>query len=92
MLAKLRRKYDFSAYLFIAPAMAFFLTFVLYPMLRGIYMSLLKYRGRRVSFVGLDNYTKLLGDQTFIKSLSNTIFIVAIAVPNCSSLITLHRH
>ena len=42
MLAKLRRKYDFSAYLFIAPAMAFFLTFVLYPMLRGIYMSLLK--------------------------------------------------
>lgn len=81
MLAKLRRKYDFSAYLFIAPAMAFFLTFVLYPMLRGIYMSLLKYRGRRVSFVGLDNYTKLLGDQTFIKSLSNTIFIVAIAVP-----------
>ena len=75
MLAKLRRKYDFSAYLFIAPAMAFFLTFVLYPMLRGIYMSLLKYRGRRVSFVGLDNYTKLLGGKLFIKCLINEFYI-----------------
>ena len=81
MLAKLKRKYDFSGYLFIAPSMAFFLTFVLYPMLKGIYMSLLKVNGRRVKFVGLDNYTKLLSDNVFLKSMGNTMFIVAVAVP-----------
>ena len=81
MIAKLKRKYDFSGYVFIAPAMAFFLTFVLYPMLKGIYMSLLKVNGRRVKFVGLDNYMKLFSNTTFIKSMTNTMFIVLVAVP-----------
>lgn len=81
MLNRLKRKYDISGYLFIAPAMIFFLTFVLYPMIKGIYMSLYKFRGRRQIFVGIDNYTKLLSDSVFLKSMGNTMFIVAIAVP-----------
>lgn len=78
---RLRRKYDISGYFFIAPAMVFFLTFVLYPMVRGIHMSLYKFRGRREIFVGLDNYTKLFSDNVFLRSMGNTMFIVAIAVP-----------
>ncbi len=32
-----------SAYLFLLPALAFFFTFVLYPMLKGIYLSLFRF-------------------------------------------------
>ncbi|WIK67143.1 carbohydrate ABC transporter permease [Globicatella sanguinis] len=81
MLNRLKRKYDISGYLFIAPAMIFFLTYVLYPMIKGIHMSLFKFRGRRQIFVGIDNYTKLLSDNVFLRSMGNTMFIVAIAVP-----------
>ncbi|MBD3949460.1 carbohydrate ABC transporter permease [Tuanshanicoccus lijuaniae] len=81
MLNRLKRKYDLSGYLFIAPAMVFFVTFVLYPMIKGIHMSLYRFRGRRQLFVGLDNYLKLLDDRVFLRSMGNTMFIVAIAVP-----------
>lgn len=81
MLNRLKRKYDISGYLFIAPAMVFFLTFVLYPMIKGIHMSLYKFRGRRQIFVGIENYTKLLSDNVFLRSMGNTMFIVLIAVP-----------
>lgn len=81
MLSRFKRRNDFSAYLFIAPAMIFFLTFVLYPMYKGIELSLYRFRGRRTFFVGLDNYIKLLSDNVFIRSMTNTMFIVAIAVP-----------
>lgn len=81
MYAKLKRRYDFSGYWFILPSMLFFLTFVLYPMIKGIHMSLYKFRGRREIFVGLKNYTDLISNTVFIKSITNTMFIVLIAVP-----------
>ncbi|MBK0348323.1 sugar ABC transporter permease [Aerococcaceae bacterium zg-ZJ1578] len=81
MLNRLKRKYDLSGYLFIAPSMIFFVTFVLYPMLKGMHMSLYRFRGRRQLFVGLENYVKLLSDNVFLRSMGNTMFIVAIAVP-----------
>lgn len=81
MFDKMRRRIDFSGYLFVLPAMVFFLTFVLYPMIKGIYMSLFRFRGRNESFVGLKNYINLMTDRVFLQSMSNTLFIVAIAVP-----------
>lgn len=81
MFDKMRRRIDFSGYLFILPAMVFFLTFVLYPMVKGVYMSLFRFRGRNESFVGLKNYIDLMTDRVFLQSMSNTLFIVAIAVP-----------
>ena len=81
MFDKMRRRVDFSGYLFILPAMIFFLTFVLYPMIKGVYMSLFRFRGRNESFVGLKNYIDLMTDRVFLQSMSNTLFIVAVAVP-----------
>lgn len=81
MFDKMRRKIDFSGYVFILPAMVFFLTFVLYPMIKGVYMSLFRFRGRNESFVGIQNYINLMSDRVFLQSMSNTLFIVAIAVP-----------
>ena len=47
------KKVDYSAYLFILPVMIFFLSFVLYPMIKGVHLSLYRFRGRNTTFVGL---------------------------------------
>lgn len=76
-----KRKIDPSGYLFVLPAMLFFLTFVLYPMINGVYLSFFKTKGRGEIFVGFDNYTNLLGNKVFLKSMRNTGMITLIAVP-----------
>lgn len=78
---KKRRKIDYYGYLFLAPAMFFFLTFVLYPMVKGIYLSFFRFKGRRQIFNGITHYTNLIGDEVFRKSMGNTILITFIAVP-----------
>ncbi|WP_443147236.1 carbohydrate ABC transporter permease [Paenibacillus sp. MAHUQ-63] len=63
------------------PALGFFLVFVAYPMLRGIYISFFDYSLRNFDFIGLDNYTALLHNEIFLKSMRNTVLLVVIAVP-----------
>ncbi len=46
-----------------------------YPGLYAIYQSLFRVRFNSWTFIGLDNYTKLLGDQEFWASLWNTFLI-----------------
>ena len=75
------KKIDYSGYLFILPVMVFFTSFVLYPMIKGVYLSMFKFRGRNTSFVGLKHYVDLFKDGIFIKSTINTVLITAIAVP-----------
>uniref|UniRef100_UPI0018CC3298 carbohydrate ABC transporter permease n=1 Tax=Oceanivirga salmonicida TaxID=1769291 RepID=UPI0018CC3298 len=75
------KKIDYSAYMFILPALMFFTTFVLYPMIKGIYLSMYRFRGRNTLFVGLRHYINLFQDEVFIKSTVNTVFITAVAVP-----------
>ncbi|CAM3212206.1 sugar ABC transporter permease [Streptobacillus felis] len=75
------KKIDYSAYIFILPVMVFFTTFVLYPMAKGVYLSLFRFRGRNTSFVGLKHYIDLFSDSVFIKSTANTVLITLIAVP-----------
>lgn len=85
MLANVKKinwkKIDYSAYLFILPILIFFTSFVLYPMIKGIYLSLFRFRGRNISFVGLSHYINLFKDEIFIKSTLNTLIITVIAVP-----------
>lgn len=69
------------SYLFLLPAMGFFLLFVAYPMLKGVYISFFNYTLSQFDFVGLANYKHLFKDETFIKSMRNTVMIVIIAVP-----------
>lgn len=70
-----------TSYLFLLPALCFFVLFVLYPMGKGVYLSFFDYSLRDFSFVGLNNYKDLLTDSTFLKSMRNTVVIVLIAVP-----------
>ncbi|MDQ6422135.1 sugar ABC transporter permease [Paenibacillus sp. LHD-117] len=69
------------SYLFLLPALGFFLLFVAYPMLKGIYISFFNHTLNQFEFIGLDNYKFLFTDETFIKSMRNTVLIVLIAVP-----------
>lgn len=78
-----RRNYRqwITSYLFLLPALLFFIMFVVYPMIRGVYMSFFDYNITSFNFIGLENYKTLFHDKTFHKSLINTIVLVAVAVP-----------
>lgn len=70
-----------AAYVFLLPALALFAVFVVWPMLRGIYLSFFKMTGRRLDWVGISNYVDLFHDSVFWKSLGNTILLVVGNVP-----------
>lgn len=78
-----KRKYRqwITSYLFLLPALIFFIIFVVYPMIRGVYMSFFDYNITSFNFIGLDNYKTLYHDKTFHKSLKNTVVIVIVSVP-----------
>lgn len=69
------------SYLFLLPAFGFFLLFVAYPMIKGVYISFFDYSLRDFSFIGLDNYISLFKDDNFMKSMGNTLLLVVITVP-----------
>lgn len=77
-LARLDIRY--SPYLYIAPFFLIFGVFGLYPMLRTAWMSLHDWDmiGDR-TFIGLDNYTRLLTDEYFWNALINTFGIFALS-------------
>ena len=65
-----------TPYLFLAPGLALFAVFRLYPLLDGLRLSFTNARlGRSAAaFVGLANYQRLLEDTRFQVSLLNTAF------------------
>lgn len=68
-----------AGYLFIAPQFLLFLIFIAYPIIEGFRMSLYRSTYTGDVFVGMDNYSHLLHDPVFLKSVFNTIiFVVAI--------------
>ncbi|WP_022883576.1 carbohydrate ABC transporter permease [Glaciibacter superstes] len=69
------------AWILIAPALLGFVVFALYPTLRGVYLSFTEFRVLTPpTWVGLDNFVKLAGDEVFWQSLGVTIYFVVIAV------------
>ena len=78
---KLRMRECIVSDCFLAPALVFFLLFVLVPMVMGAVTSFFNYTMTDFSFVGIDNYIKMFGDKVFQKSLINTIIIVIGSVP-----------
>ncbi len=70
------------AYLFIIPSLIGFVTFYAVPAVRGIWISLTNWNLLQPpTFIGLDNYTKLLGDAEFINSLKVTLYYVILNIP-----------
>lgn len=67
---------------FIAPFLAGFAVFTIYPVAASLYYSFCDYDALSPPRpVGLDNYAALLGDEWFLKGLWNTIIFTVFAVP-----------
>lgn len=70
--------------LFIAPYLAVFGVFLLYPIFKGFYMSLFHWNPVMPSmstFVGLENYMSLLHSAKFWTSIINTVYFTVLFVP-----------
>lgn len=61
--------------LFYVPAIILFVIFVLYPLMKGVYLSFTNWNGYSQTYkmVGLDNYVRMLGDQNVHRAFINTI-------------------
>ena len=67
---------------FITPWIVGFLAFTVYPIVYSLWMSFQDYSGfGDATPVGLKNYQDLLHDPLFWKSLGNTLYYMALAVP-----------
>lgn len=69
------------AWLFIAPALIGFLAFMVWPTLRGIYLSFTKFNLLTPpEFNGLDNYVRMVQDPVFWNSMTVTVYYVLINI------------
>jgi multiple sugar transport system permease protein len=69
------------ALLFILPALIGFLIFMLWPTLRGIYLSFTKFNLLTPpEFNGLDNYVRMAQDPVFWNSLRVTVYYVVVNI------------
>ncbi|MCH6265165.1 carbohydrate ABC transporter permease [Neobacillus citreus] len=74
-------KAKITPYLFLAPAVIFFILFTIYPIISSFILSFQKLEGGAYVFAGLDNYIRLLHDSTFYRALFNTFIIFIVQVP-----------
>lgn len=70
-----------TAYLFLLPALIFFVGFVIVPMFLCLYTSFFNYTMNDFTFVGLANYIEMFNDPVFRKAFVNTVIIVVVSVP-----------
>ena len=78
---------DLTGWAFASPFMLLYVVFLAFPILAAFVLSFTSFGLRDLSnpvgasFVGVDNYVALLGDETFWQSLFNTFYFVVIGVP-----------
>lgn len=72
-----------QGYLFLAPFLFFYAVFLIWPLIQGFWISLHNWEliGTNISFIGLNNYARLLSDNIFWDSLRHTVYFVVLAVP-----------
>ena len=80
---KIDKKFSWTPYLFLLPAIAFLCLTSFLPVLQAIYLSFTDYDFvGSTSFIGWKNYLNLWKDQTFWKTLGNTLTYLIFAVPS----------
>ncbi|WP_182354997.1 carbohydrate ABC transporter permease [Flaviflexus huanghaiensis] len=63
-------------WVFVGPALAFILVFLIYPAIRTLILSVFDRRGEE--FVGLENFTGLLTDSAFQSTMVNTLLWILV--------------
>lgn len=72
-----------SPWLFILPALLFYVIFLVIPVLGTTLISFFDWDGisfQTIKFLGIGNYTKMMTDQVFFKALFNNLVLVVFAV------------
>ncbi len=81
-LTRAERKGLRTGLLFISPWLVGFLCFNLYPALASLYYSFTDFKIlQSPRWIGLDNYSALVKDPLFWKSLGNTVYMTLFGVP-----------
>ncbi len=74
--SRLNSKITRTGFFFIIPFLIVFLTFSIYPFVRTFYLSFTQYKGYgEATFIGLDNYKRVLTSSIFWNSFLNTLKI-----------------
>jgi raffinose/stachyose/melibiose transport system permease protein len=68
--------------LFVVPALALYLLFVLLPVVQAAYYSLFKWNGLQplTDFIGLKNYATAISNPTFLRAVSNNLLIIVLSL------------
>ena len=78
--ARLKVNRDWLGFWFMLPAAAILILFLAYPLGLGVWLSFTDARiGRSGTFVGLENYEWLWGDNVFWLSVFNTLLYTTVA-------------
>ncbi|MEU6083583.1 sugar ABC transporter permease [Streptomyces sp. NPDC047108] len=78
---------NLSGWLYSAPFLSLFLTFMAFPIVATLVMSFTDFDLQNVTdplsaeFIGLENYSKLAEDEKFVRALINTVYFVVLGVP-----------
>ncbi len=68
---------------FVFPFFALYTIFTIWPVIQGVYVSFHRWSLMgKLKFVGIENYTRFLGDKNFSGALMNTIKFVIITAPS----------
>jgi multiple sugar transport system permease protein len=91
LIGRIGRRFAFSreerrnlrvGLLFISPWLFGFLALMVYPIVYSFSLSFTRYSGfGEPTWIGFDNYTRMVGDPLFWKSTLNTLYYTALAVP-----------
>jgi raffinose/stachyose/melibiose transport system permease protein len=81
-VSHLRRARGVVAALFLLPAFAFLVVFVVWPILSSVRLSFYEWNGITASrrFAGLDNWRALLADEVFGTALVNNLVVVCLSI------------
>jgi raffinose/stachyose/melibiose transport system permease protein len=68
--------------LFLVPAFALFIIFIIYPIFQSVYYSFFNWKGlgAATDFIGLDNYAQILKDKIFQKAVFNGLLIIVLSL------------
>ncbi len=76
-----RRRENIAGYVFMTPALLFFLGFVIFPMGMCLATSFFNYTMTDFTFIGVQNYVEAFSSPVFRKAFMNTLRIVVVSVP-----------
>lgn len=80
--SKLRRRHTLTAYSFILPNFLGFFLFTLIPVAFSLFLAFMEWDSfSSPEFVGLKNFSKMMGDETFWISFKNTLLYTIGVVP-----------